>query len=80
VHNHALTLFASRPKQINFGLEGHGLLMMTENSETILEEVRPGSVHYIPGNKAHRLINTGSKELSVSACWQTESSVIINKP
>lgn len=56
-----------------FGLEGHGLLMMTENSETILEEVCPGSVHYIPGNKAHRLINTGSKELSVSACWQTES-------
>ncbi len=56
-----------------FGLQGHGLLMMTENGETQLEAVVPGSVHYIPGNTAHRLINTGTGMLSVSACWQTES-------
>ncbi|MGM0113218.1 glucose-6-phosphate isomerase family protein [Enterococcus sp. DIV0187] len=56
-----------------FGLEGQGLLMMTDNGETQLEEVVPGSVHYIPGNTAHRLINTGATLLSVSACWQTES-------
>ena len=56
-----------------FGLQGQGLLMMTENGETVLEEVVPGSVHYIPGNAPHRLINTGAEMLSVSACWQTES-------
>lgn len=56
-----------------FGLEGQGLLMMTKKGETKLEEVVPGSIHYIPGNTAHRLINTGTKLLSVSACWQTES-------
>lgn len=56
-----------------FGLQGKGLLMMTENGETCLEEVIPGSVHYIPGNTAHRLINIGTEILSVSACWQTES-------
>ncbi|MBO0451101.1 MULTISPECIES: glucose-6-phosphate isomerase family protein [Enterococcus] len=56
-----------------FGLQGRGLLMMTQNSETRLEEVVSGSVHYIPGNTAHRLINTGTEVLSVSACWQTES-------
>lgn len=56
-----------------FGLNGQGLLMMTEENETRLEEVVSGSVHYIPGNTAHRLINTGSEMLSVSACWQSES-------
>ncbi|MGM0302627.1 glucose-6-phosphate isomerase, archaeal [Enterococcus sp. AZ048] len=56
-----------------FGLQGQGLLMMTEAGETRLEEVLPGSVHYIPGDTAHRLINTGNETLSVSACWQTES-------
>lgn len=54
-------------------MQGHGLLMMTENGETQLEAVVPGSVHYIPGNTAHRLINTGTGMLSVLACWQTES-------
>ena len=38
----------------------------------------PGSVHYIPGNTAHRLINTGEEILSVSTCWQSVSDMIID--
>lgn len=56
-----------------FGLQGRGILMLVENEITRMEKVMPGSVHYIPGNTAHRLINTGEEILSVSACWQSVS-------
>ena len=56
------------------GIIGRGvLLLMEENGATRLEEVTAGSLHYIPGNVAHRLINTGSSELKVGACWPSDS-------
>jgi glucose-6-phosphate isomerase len=54
-----------------YGIKGRGLLlMMDEKGECFGEEVFPGSLHYIDGRYAHRLINTSADEdLKVGACW-----------
>ena len=43
----------------------------------------PGSLHYIPGITAHRIVNTGNRILSFGACWPTDAGynydVIIKK-
>lgn len=36
-------------------------------------DVSAGTLHYIPGHMAHRLINTGNETLSVGACWCSDS-------
>ena len=57
-----------------WGLQGEGLLLLVfEDGSYELENVAEGSLHYIPGNTSHRLINSGTKKLSVGACWLTES-------
>ena len=33
----------------------------------------PGSLHYIPGNVGHRLINVSDSILSVGACWPSDA-------
>jgi len=56
--------------EIYFGLAGEGLLlMMNHTGECWAEQVTKGSVHYIEGNYAHRLINTGDMQFKVGACW-----------
>lgn len=56
--------------EVYFGLRGDGLLLLqSEQGETRLEKVFPGSVHIIPGMTAHRLINTGEETLSALAVW-----------
>lgn len=56
------------------GLAGTGLLLLIDlQGSARIERVTPGSLHYIPGNTAHRLINTGDTMLSVGACWQSNS-------
>ncbi|MFP2468738.1 glucose-6-phosphate isomerase family protein [Pseudescherichia vulneris] len=56
--------------EVYFGLRGEGvLLLQSENGQTRLERVQPGSVHIIPGLTAHRLINTGRDILSALAVW-----------
>ena len=58
--------------EIYCGVDGHGLLLlMDENGKTWAEQVEPGTVHYIKGNLAHRLVNTGEEILKVAACWPT---------
>ncbi len=58
--------------EVYLGIAGQGLLLlMDEDGKTWAEQVEPGSVHYIPGNLAHRLINTGEAVLKVAACWPT---------
>ncbi|MDI3312094.1 MAG: glucose-6-phosphate isomerase family protein, partial [Thermoanaerobacterium sp.] len=55
-----------------FCVEGEGLLLlMNDNSEMWAEKVYPGSVHYIDGKYAHRLVNIGDTVLKVGACWPT---------
>lgn len=54
--------------------KGQGLLLlMDESGKTWAEEMKPGSLHYIRGNHAHRSINTGNEDLWISACWPSDA-------
>ncbi|PRR83605.1 glucose-6-phosphate isomerase family protein [Clostridium vincentii] len=71
--------------ELYFGLGGQGLLMyMDEDGNSFCEKVFKGSVHYIHGNYAHRLINTGDIDFKVGACWRDvaghDYKAIENKP
>lgn len=58
--------------EIYFGIAGEGLLLlMNEDGKCWAEKIFEGSLHYIDGHIAHRLINTGDTELKVAACWPT---------
>jgi glucose-6-phosphate isomerase, archaeal len=55
-----------------FGIEGEGLLLlMDDKGEMWAEKILPGTLHYIDGRYAHRMVNTGDTELKVGACWPT---------
>ena len=55
-------------------IEGEGmLLLMDESGNTRAEKMIPGSIHYIPGNTAHRTANVGDKILSFSAFWPSDA-------
>lgn len=55
-------------------ISGQGcLLLMDEEGEVTAESMEEGSLHYIPGNIAHRIANTGDSELVVGACWPSDA-------
>ena len=57
-----------------WGVQGKGMLiLMDRDRNTWAEEVYPGSLHYIGGEIAHRLANTGSENLVVGACWPSDA-------
>jgi len=57
-----------------WGVQGKGMLiLMDRHQKTWAEEVYPGSLHYIGGEMAHRLANTGTENLIVSACWPSDA-------
>lgn len=57
-----------------FGITGEGLLLyMNTEGETWAEKILPGSLHYINGNLAHRLVNIGDNQLKVGACWPSSA-------
>ncbi|MEM9354509.1 MAG: glucose-6-phosphate isomerase family protein [Planctomycetota bacterium] len=57
-----------------WGIRGDGvLLLMDEQRRCWGERVTPGSLHYIPGNVAHRLVNVGDETLAVGACWPSDA-------
>lgn len=57
-----------------WGVQGHGmLLLMDRERNTRAEEVFPGSLHYIGGHIAHRLVNTGNDKMIVGACWPSDA-------
>jgi glucose-6-phosphate isomerase len=57
-----------------WGISGSGiLLLMDEEGRCRAESVEAGSLHYIPGNMAHRLVNTGNTILAVGACWPSDA-------
>lgn len=57
--------------EIYLGLSGEGLLLyMNQLGNTFAEYISRGSVHYIKGEYAHRLVNTGDTPLKVGACWE----------
>ncbi|OFK23179.1 glucose-6-phosphate isomerase family protein [Olsenella sp. HMSC062G07] len=53
-----------------FGLAGTGFLLLWDGADELrAEEIRPGSLHYIAGRYAHRIINAGDEVLAVAACY-----------
>ena len=57
-----------------WGISGEGvLLLMNEDGTCRAERVENGSLHYIPGFVAHRLVNTGKEDLVVGACWYSDA-------
>lgn len=57
-----------------WGIRGEGLLLLMNEDRTIrAERVRPGSLHYIPGRVAHRMVNVGGETLSFGACWPSDA-------
>lgn len=60
--------------EIYFCLGGEGLLLlMDENNVCFAEKMSKGSIHHIDGRYAHRLVNIGSVDLKVGACWLSVS-------
>jgi glucose-6-phosphate isomerase, archaeal len=54
-------------------VSGRGvLLLMDEGRTCTVEEMIPGSTHYIPGNLAHRTINNGSEPLVFLCAWPAD--------
>jgi len=57
-----------------WGIQGEGmLLLMNEDRSIRVERVRPGSLHYIPGNVAHRMVNVGDETFVFGACWPSDA-------
>ncbi len=45
---------------------------MSEERETRVEFLRPGSTHYVPGHTAHRTANTGGEPLVFLCAWAAD--------
>ena len=55
-------------------VSGKGLLIrMNEQRLTWAEEMTPGSLHYLRGEHAHRVVNTGKEPLVFWACWCSDA-------
>jgi glucose-6-phosphate isomerase len=60
--------------EIYFGLSGTGMLVMaTEDGETHVEEMSPGTVAYVPGWWGHRTVNTGSEPFIFFAAYPADA-------
>lgn len=49
------------------------MLYMDEEGTTWSQTMKPGTVHYIPGNVAHRVANTGDEPLIFLASWPSDA-------
>ncbi len=49
------------------------MLFMDEDGNTWCQAMTPGTVHYIPGNTAHRVVNTGNSPLVFLASWPSDA-------
>jgi glucose-6-phosphate isomerase len=55
-------------------LKGTGMLLfMDENGSFWSQSMAPGTVHYIPGKAAHRVVNTGNDPLVFLASWPSDA-------
>ena len=69
-HIHAT---ANRPETYT-GLSGAGLMQMeTPEGETVILEIKPGVLVYVPPYWVHRSINIGSEPLVMSFCYPSDS-------
>jgi glucose-6-phosphate isomerase len=57
-----------------WGISGQGILLMMDQQRTVSTvKIESGSLHYVPGHMAHRVINTGDSQLVVGACWPADA-------
>ena len=55
-------------------IKGSGvLLFMDQDRNCWAEQLKPGSLHYIPGFVAHRMVNVGDEILTFGACWPADA-------
>jgi glucose-6-phosphate isomerase, archaeal len=55
-------------------VSGNGMLIQMDGDRRTWGEIMaPGSLHYVHGENAHRIANTGSVPLVVWACWPTDA-------
>ena len=60
----------SHAPEVYLTLRGHGLLLMqTRSGEIAIQSMEPGVMNYIPGEWAHRTVNTGPVQLIFFAAW-----------
>ncbi len=66
---------ANRTRAEFYGtVSGNGVLVqMSADRRTWGETMTPGSLHYVRGENAHRLVNTGDLPLVVWACWPSDA-------
>jgi glucose-6-phosphate isomerase len=56
-------------------VSGAGMLvLMDEQRRASVQEMSPGTTHYVPGGMAHRVVNTGDAPLTLVACWPSDAS------
>lgn len=56
--------------EVYLGLSGEGrLVLATEDGESVVQPLRPGTVNYIPGGWAHRSVNVGDDQLVFFAAY-----------
>jgi len=68
--------FHAKPDRNEYYLciTGNGyLLFMREDRECWIEPMKPGSLHFIGANLAHRVINIGSEPLTFLASWPADA-------
>ncbi len=55
-------------------IAGKGVLIFLDLDRKVrTENMKPGSLHYIPGKVAHRVVNTGENNLVFNACWPSDA-------
>jgi glucose-6-phosphate isomerase len=66
---------ANRTRAEYYGtVSGEGMLIQMDRSrKTWGERMAPGSLHYIRGDYAHRVANTGNVPLVFWACWPSDA-------
>lgn len=71
---------ANRTRAEYYGtVSGNGMLIqMNADRKTWGDVMGPGTLHYVRGENAHRIANTGSTPLIVWACWPADAGYDYN--
>ena len=68
--------FHNNDKSVEYywGVKGHGALILMDKDRNVwVEEICPGSLHFIPAGIAHRVANIGSDQLVFAASWPADA-------
>lgn len=57
-----------------WGINGNGILLLMDRQRNCrVEMMQQGSLHYIPADTGHRVVNCGNDVLSFGACWPADA-------